>query len=56
MFVTNYRPSLIERLDLGYEVLKALNPRLIYAQLNGYGLQGDEAERTAFDSTCAYGS
>ena len=55
IFLTNYRASLIERLDIGYETLKSLNPRLIYAQINGYGLDGDEAERTAFDSTAWWG-
>ena len=55
VFLTNYRPSLIQRLNLEYETLKALNPRLVYAQITGYGLQGDESERTAFDSTAWWG-
>ena len=55
VFVTNYRTSLIKRLDLGYETLAAINPRLIYGHLSGYGTRGAEAERTAFDSTAWWG-
>ncbi len=55
VFVTNYRNSLINRLNLGYETLKVLNPRMIYAHVSGYGFEGDDAERTAFDSTAWWG-
>ena len=36
-------------MGLGYDDLAAAHPRLIYACTSGYGLQGDEAERPAFD-------
>ena len=55
IFLTNFRTSLIDRLDLSYETLKALNPTLIYAHVTGYGERGDESERTAFDATAWWG-
>lgn len=55
VFVTNYRTSLVERLGLDYETLDAINPRLVYGHMSGYGTRGDEAERTAFDSTAWWG-
>ena len=37
MFVENYRPGVIEKLNIGYEQLKAVNPGLIYARIKGFG-------------------
>ena len=42
------------RYALTYEALRVRNPRLIYAQISGYGLEGAEAERRAFDVTGWY--
>ena len=55
IFLTNYRNSLIDRLNLSYETLSELNPNLIYAHVSGYGETGDESERTAFDATAWWG-
>jgi len=38
--VQNFAPGAMERLGLGYDVLKALNPRIIYAALSGFGQTG----------------
>ena len=38
--VQNFRPGVAERLGLGWEELHALNPRLVYASISGYGLEG----------------
>jgi crotonobetainyl-CoA:carnitine CoA-transferase CaiB-like acyl-CoA transferase len=47
----NLRADQLQRYDLSYETLRRRNPRLIYAQISGYGLEGDESARRAFDVT-----
>lgn len=47
----NLRADQLQRYDLSYETLRRRNPRLIYAQISGYGLEGDESARRAFDIT-----
>jgi len=39
----------MDRLGLGYEVLRQSNPRLIYCALSGYGLTGPDATKGGFD-------
>ena len=51
VFVTNVRPGSLQRMGLDYESLKGELPRLIYAMVTGYGLQGPEANVPAFDIT-----
>jgi crotonobetainyl-CoA:carnitine CoA-transferase CaiB-like acyl-CoA transferase len=48
VFVENFRPGAMDRLGLGYEALKALNPRLIYCSAKGF-LKGPYDTRTALD-------
>ncbi len=55
VLVTNYRGSLLDKLGLDYEELRTRNPRLIFAHLAGYGRNGPEAERPAFDTTAWWG-
>jgi crotonobetainyl-CoA:carnitine CoA-transferase CaiB-like acyl-CoA transferase len=45
----NFRPGVMERFGLGYEVLKAINPRLIYCAVSGFGQNGPERGTAAFD-------
>ncbi len=45
----NFRPGVMERLGLGYEVLRELNPRLIYCGVSGFGQNGPERGTAAFD-------
>ncbi len=47
----NLRADQLQRYALSYETLRDVNPRLIYAQISGYGLEGDESARRAFDIT-----
>jgi crotonobetainyl-CoA:carnitine CoA-transferase CaiB-like acyl-CoA transferase len=47
--IENYRMRTMERLGLGYDVLKAENPGLIYAAISGFGRTGPYAERGGFD-------
>lgn len=45
----NFRVGTMERLGLGYEVLKEINPGLIYASISGFGLEGPLAQRPCYD-------
>ena len=45
----NYRKGTLEKLGLGYEVLKDLNPRLVYCAISGYGRTGPYADKGGFD-------
>lgn len=45
----NFRVGTMEKLGLGYDVLKEINPRLIYASISGFGLEGPEAKRPCYD-------
>jgi formyl-CoA transferase len=49
VFVENYRPGVAERLGVGYEALQAVNPRLVYCSLSGFGQTGPYASRGGFD-------
>jgi crotonobetainyl-CoA:carnitine CoA-transferase CaiB-like acyl-CoA transferase len=40
VLVHNFRPGVMERLSLDYETVRALNPRIIYASISGYGDEG----------------
>ena len=45
----NYRKGALEKLGLGYEALKAVNPALIYCSISGYGRTGPYADKGGFD-------
>jgi crotonobetainyl-CoA:carnitine CoA-transferase CaiB-like acyl-CoA transferase len=49
VLVENYRPTVMPRAGLGWEDLRKVNPRLIYAQLSGLGYDGPYAARGGFD-------
>ena len=50
MFITNVRPGQLKEQGLDYEALKAINPKLVYASVTGFGLQGEEADKPGFDT------
>lgn len=51
VLVENFAPGTMDRLDLGYDRLKTLNPRLVYASSSGYGSNGPYRSYPAMDLT-----
>jgi glycerate 2-kinase len=49
VLVEQFRPGVMARLGLGYEALSALNPRLVYCSLTGYGQSGRKRDRAGHD-------
>ncbi|WP_424976366.1 CaiB/BaiF CoA transferase family protein [Dinoroseobacter sp. S124A] len=49
VLVENFRPGVMDRLGLGYEVLRAANPRLIYCAISGFGQDGPRKNDPAYD-------
>lgn len=47
--VEQFRPGVMDRLGLGYEALRAINPRIVYCAITGYGQQGPRADVAAHD-------
>ena len=45
----NYRPGVMDRIGLGSDVLRKINPRLVYVAVSGFGKQGPMADKPAFD-------
>jgi crotonobetainyl-CoA:carnitine CoA-transferase CaiB-like acyl-CoA transferase len=49
VLLENYRPGVMDRLGLGYDVLSKANPRLIYCAISGFGMTGPLKDRPSFD-------
>lgn len=49
VFIENFKPGAIEKLGFDYDTLKKRNPRLVYAQIKGFGMDGPYADFPAFD-------
>ena len=49
VLLENFSPGALERMDLGYEVLKEINPRLIYATIKGFGTFGPHSHFKSFE-------
>jgi CoA:oxalate CoA-transferase len=49
VLVENFRPGVTARLGIDYETLKAINPRLVYVSISGFGQTGPLARRAAYD-------
>ena len=49
VFIQNFRPGVIERMGLGYDVLKELNDGLIYVSVSGFGEKGPYAHKRVYD-------
>jgi crotonobetainyl-CoA:carnitine CoA-transferase CaiB-like acyl-CoA transferase len=50
VFIENYRPDVKHRLGIGPNALRAINPRLVYASISGFGQDGPYANWPGFDS------
>jgi CoA:oxalate CoA-transferase len=51
VLLENFAPGVMDRLGVGFKVLHAINPRLIYASGSGYGLSGPDRDNLAMDLT-----
>jgi crotonobetainyl-CoA:carnitine CoA-transferase CaiB-like acyl-CoA transferase len=49
VLVENFRPGVMDRLGLGYETLKAVNPKLVYCAISGFGQEGPMRAAPAYD-------
>ena len=49
VFVENFGPGVIEKLDIGYDVMKRIHPGIIYARIKGFGTYGPYADYKCFD-------
>ena len=49
VFIQNFRPGAIERMGLSWDVLSALNPRLLYVSVSGFGETGPYAHKRVYD-------
>ena len=49
VFVQNFRPGVVDRLDLGADRLRELNPRLVYVSISGFGQDGPYAQKRVYD-------
>ncbi|MGE3141678.1 MAG: CaiB/BaiF CoA transferase family protein [Hyphomonadaceae bacterium] len=49
VFLQNSRPGAMEKLGLGYETLRSLNPQIIYVSISGFGESGPYSNRPAYD-------
>lgn len=49
ILIENYRPGTMEKLGLGYDVLKEVNPKLVYGCVSGFGHYGPYSKRPGYD-------
>ncbi|WP_070155614.1 CaiB/BaiF CoA transferase family protein [Sphingobium phenoxybenzoativorans] len=50
VFIQNFRPGVAAKLGVDADRLRALNPRLVYASISGFGPEGPDRDRPAFDT------
>jgi crotonobetainyl-CoA:carnitine CoA-transferase CaiB-like acyl-CoA transferase len=54
VFLTNFRPAALKRLGLDDETLRAKFPKLVYAQGNGFGSKGPDANQSGYDASAFF--
>jgi crotonobetainyl-CoA:carnitine CoA-transferase CaiB-like acyl-CoA transferase len=50
VFVENFRPGAVERLGLGWDVVRKRNPKLVYCSISGFGASGPYRDRPGYDT------
>jgi crotonobetainyl-CoA:carnitine CoA-transferase CaiB-like acyl-CoA transferase len=50
VFVQNFRPGVSERMGIGWDAFHALNPRLVYVSISGFGARGPYASKRVYDN------
>lgn len=50
VFIQNFRPGVADRLNVDHERLQKINPKLVYCSISGFGPDGPEKDRPAFDT------
>lgn len=50
IIVENFRPGTMEKLGIGYEIIKEINPKIIYAAASGFGHTGPYSEKASYDA------
>lgn len=50
VLIENYRPGVVDRLGLGYESVRARNPRIVYCSISGFGSSGPYRDRPGYDT------
>jgi alpha-methylacyl-CoA racemase len=55
VIVESFRPGVVDKLGIGYEAVRALNPRIVYCAITGYGQSGPYRDRAGHDlNYCSY--
>lgn len=53
--IESFRPGVVDRLGIGYAVVRAVNPKIVYCSITGYGQTGPYRDRAGHDlNYCAY--
>ena len=56
VLIQNFRPGVMDKLGLGYDAVRAINPDVVYVSLSGFGATGPYRDRSAYDTVIqAYG-
>jgi crotonobetainyl-CoA:carnitine CoA-transferase CaiB-like acyl-CoA transferase len=50
VFVQNFRPGVVDRIGIGWEAFRVLNPRLVYVSISGFGASGPYASKRVYDN------
>jgi crotonobetainyl-CoA:carnitine CoA-transferase CaiB-like acyl-CoA transferase len=50
VFVQNFRPGVVDRMGIGWDAFRAVNPRLVYVSISGFGASGPYANKRVYDN------